>query len=307
MSTKYNQHWKTASDEELIRMIETNLMSVSNLAGLFYPTERVAGGYLVELPEALDEVPIPPTHLRHNYGLKNNKYVDDLYISSGVNDVRSIREFLDEDGFDLSGDRILEFGCSAGRVLRHFNEEAKTAEVWGVDIHAEAIHWAQAHLQDFNFAVTTTAPHLPFEDNYFGVIFATSVFTHIGELDDAWLLELRRITRPGGRLYVTISDDNTLNVLRTDYPEHASNQHVDDFDAATGVLSKPYLQFVTRSTPWLQRVIYNRDRWVKKTSKWLEPRIVKTNASGWQSAVLFAKRDSYATKGVVERGGWKQE
>ena len=49
-----------------------------------------------------------------------------------------------------------------------------------------------------NFATVTTAPHLPFADGYFDFAYCSSVFTHISDLADAWLLELRRIVRSGG-------------------------------------------------------------------------------------------------------------
>jgi hypothetical protein len=47
----------------------------------------------------------------------------------------------------------------------------------------------------------------------FDFIFAGSVFTHIADLDDAWLLELGRILSPGGRLYVTVMDNYTLELM----------------------------------------------------------------------------------------------
>ena len=37
------------------------------------------------------------------------------------------------------------------------------------------------------------------------------MFTHIGQLEEAWLLELRRITRPGGMLYLTVQNDASWN------------------------------------------------------------------------------------------------
>ena len=258
-----------------IRGLETELMNVRNLVGTFYPEDRSANGFVIlqasaeELAKPIAER-IPPTALRHYYGFKDGKYHDDLYLKSGRQDAATIRKIVTEDGFQLKGERILEFGCSAGRILRNFEEEAKAGEAWGVDLHSAAIHWAQTHLTPFNFFTNTTAPHLPFESNHFGLIFAGSVWTHIGEMDDAWLLEIRRVLRPGGRAYITISDTNTLAEVKRLSPDHASNQHVQDLDDATGMMSKDYVQFVTRTTPWLQRVVYNREQWVKRISKWMD-------------------------------------
>ena len=41
--------------------------------------------------------------------------------------------------------RVLDFGCGAGRTLRHFLAEADSAEIWGVDIDAESVAWLQAY------------------------------------------------------------------------------------------------------------------------------------------------------------------
>ena len=53
------------------------------------------------------------------------------------------------------------------------------------------------------------APPLPLPDAHFDVVTAFSVFTHIDELDSPWLLELRRILKPGGLLDATIHDETT--------------------------------------------------------------------------------------------------
>lgn len=291
-----NERWKLEADSAFIHKLESNLMSVSNLVGLYYPEPRQAGGYVVfqatpeELAKPLSER-IPPTPLRHYYGYKDGRWQDDLYISTGLNDTRAMRAILADDGFTIIGERIMDFGCASGRLLRHFEKEAMEAEAWGVDLHSPGIHWAQAHLSPpFHFFTNSTNPHLPFNDNYFGLIFAGSVWTHIGELDDAWLLEMRRILRPGGRIYITISDQNTLEEIKRTNPTHPSNEHTAELDAATGMLSKDYVQFVTRSTPWLQRSVYNREAWLRKISGWFDVRKAKPNAYGWQTGILLAKR-----------------
>jgi len=278
------------------REMENLLMNATNLAGTYYPEDRDKSGFaLYAMTEADRARPlaerVPPKALRHYYGFKDGKYHDDLYLRGGFGDIRTLRKVLAEDGFDQMGERIMEFGCSGGRMMRHLDAESAVNEVWGVDLHSAAIHWAQAHLSPpFHFMTNTTAPHLPFEDNSFGLIFAGSVWTHIGELDDAWLLEMRRILRPGGRLYLTISDENTLAEVARLSPDHPSNGHVAELDAATGMLSKDWVAFVTRTTPWLQRVIYRREVWLARIGRWMEVRQARPNAYGWQTGVLLAKR-----------------
>jgi SAM-dependent methyltransferase len=283
-----------------LRDLETLLMSARNLAGLYYPEARTEAGFALYAmsPEAA-ALPladrIPPTELRHYYGYKDGQWRDDLYLSSGRADVRAMKAILTEDGFDAMGGRILEFGCSAGRMLRHLEPEARkgeggAGEVWGVDLHAAAIHWAQAHLSPpFHFLTNTTQPHLPFEDRYFDLIYAGSVWTHIGELGDAWLLEMRRLLRPGGRLYLTLSDEDTLAEVARTAPDHPSNGHVAALDAETGMLGRDWTAFVTRTTPWLQRCVYRREAWLDRVGRWMEVRIVRPRAYGWQTGVLLGK------------------
>lgn len=280
-----------------LRDLETLLMSAGNIAGLYYPEARTEAGFaLYAMTPDMAALPladrIPPTSLRHYYGYKDGAWHDDLYLSSGASDVRGMRGILARDGFDPMGGRILEFGCSAGRMLRHMEAEARAGEVWGADLHAAAIHWAQAHLTPpFQFLTNTTQPHLPFEDRYFDLIFAGSVWTHIGELGDAWLLEMRRLLRPGGRLYITISDQDTLAEVARTAPDHPSNGHVAALDAETGMLGADWTAFVTRATPWLQRCVYRREAWLARVGAWMEVRIVRPGAYGWQTGVLLAKRD----------------
>ena len=290
------ERFRQSMGSDDIRGLENLLMNATNLAGTYYPEDRSQNGFALYAMRAEDRARalaerVPPTPLRHYYGYKDGKYHDDLYLKSGAADIRSMQTILKEDGFDPMGANILEFGCSGGRMLRHLATEAQAAEVWGVDLHSAAIHWAQAHLSPpFHFFTNTTAPHLPFEDNSFGLVFAGSVWTHIGELDDAWLLEMRRILRPGGRLYITISDETTLTEVARLQPDHPSNAHVAELDAATGMLSQDWVAFVTRTTPWLQRVIYRREAWLARIGRWMEVRIARPNAYGWQTGVLLAKR-----------------
>jgi len=294
--TRLNQErFREAVSPEEARRFEHLLMNVTNLAGTYYPEGRDQAGYaLYAMSEEERAKPVadrlPPWALRHYYGVKDNKYSDELYLQQGRNDMTGMRRVLEADGFDMMGEKIMEFGCSGGRLMRHLEAEARANEVWGVDLHSAAIHWAQAHLSPpFHFMTNTTAPHLPFEDNTFGLIFAGSVWTHIGELDDAWLLEMRRILRPGGRLYITISDENTLAEVKRTRPEHPSNGHVAELDAATGMLSKDWVAFVTRTTPWLQRVVYQREAWLARIGRWMDVRIAKPNAYGWQTGILLGK------------------
>jgi SAM-dependent methyltransferase len=155
--------------------------------------------------------PIPPDHLRRyiTYG-----ETPELFLNSGKEHVDEMKHILSNSDFLIEhSNRILDFGCGAGRMIRWLGDSVERCEVWGADIQAEHIIWCQQHLSPpFKFVTVTTAPHLPFEDRYFDLIYCASVFTHIDDLADAWLLELKRILQLGGRLYITIHDKHSMQI-----------------------------------------------------------------------------------------------
>lgn len=110
--------------------------------------------------------------------------------------------------------RLLDFGCASGRFLRHASVfGGEKYDVWGCDFAVENINWNKRHFPaSIKTFLNNASPHLPFPDNYFDVVTAFSVFTHIDHFEDAWLLELRRVTQPGGLLYLTAQNDAMWNI-----------------------------------------------------------------------------------------------
>jgi len=136
---------------------------------------------------------IPPQELWMGYGKTAEEH-----LSSGEVDISTMLQLLNDSGYGVDRlHRILDWGCGAGRMIRWLKNIATTGEVWGADISSAHIFWCKRYLSPpFNFFTTTTIPHLPFEDRYFDFIYARSVFTHVDDLAEAWLLELRRILQP---------------------------------------------------------------------------------------------------------------
>jgi ubiquinone/menaquinone biosynthesis C-methylase UbiE len=142
-------------------------------------------------------------------------WTDARYSAHGGKQVAAMLALVEASGLAFrDGDRILDLGCGPGRMIRHLRPLAERCEIWGLDIDAEAILWCQSHLSPpFHFATTTKVPHLPFADGSVRFVYCGSLFTHIDDLADAWLLELRRILAPDGRLYLTLHDDRTVELL----------------------------------------------------------------------------------------------
>jgi SAM-dependent methyltransferase len=103
-------------------------------------------------------------------------------------------------------ERILDFGCGCGRVVRHLSKLAETSSLHGCDVDAEAVVWSSTHLPFARFTRNEGWPPTSYDDGMFDLVVNHSVFTHLPEdYQDAWLAELQRIVRPGGILVLSVS------------------------------------------------------------------------------------------------------
>jgi SAM-dependent methyltransferase len=154
-----------------------------------------------------DVAPLPTPEDRGGY--HGQRHFD--FWLSGLADHLRIIDAAARVGVTLAaGDRVLDFGCGSGRVLRHFLAQRPELEAWGVDANPAAVEWIASNLSPAAKVFrTTTFPHLPLPDASFKVAFALAVFSHLDELDIAQLLELRRCLVPGGIAYVSVQTDAT--------------------------------------------------------------------------------------------------
>lgn len=244
-----------------------------------------------ELADVADDgLPLPPKRLWQRWGL-----TPESYLEGGRRDVSAMLDAIAEADGDPNPERILDFGCAEGRMLRFLHDGAGR-ELWGVDINADRIVWAQQHLSPpLRLAVTTTAPHLPFMDAYFDLVYAVSVFTHIAELADAWFLEVLRVVRPGGHVYLTIHDEHSVDVLlsraRAEGTQPEMVELLTDFDARTHTLDHDWLYFAIHADPGAQ-VFYRGDDLVRRWSLLADLRSRKLEAIGYQTSLVFRKRRS---------------
>jgi SAM-dependent methyltransferase len=157
--------------------------------------------------------PLPPLALATRVGHVPTGDPYEVFEQVGA-EVRTRMEPLLPPGWTFDGKRVLDFGCGSARVLRHFLGEAQRAEFWGCDIDGPSIAWIQANLSPpLHCFRNDLAPPLALDGDTFDLVYATSVFTHIGELWSAWLLELHRILRPGGILIATFLGEGMWEAL----------------------------------------------------------------------------------------------
>lgn len=103
-----------------------------------------------------------------------------------------------------AGQRVLDFGCSSGRVLSALSAWRHDVEWMGCDPNAAAAAWADAHLPHVMAFASPQEPPLDLEAGSLDLVYAISVWSHFGESQAvAWLEEMRRVVRPGGALVIT--------------------------------------------------------------------------------------------------------
>jgi SAM-dependent methyltransferase len=212
--------WRDSLKRNLRNFVKTKLDIPEAAFPIFFPYRAGARSFILpKLPapgiqDSAGRVPPKNEWISDKYG-----NTPEEYLASGKRDLQAMEDILIRAGISLADQgNILEFGCGDGRMIRWLEDLAHTREVWGVDIDAGRVFWCKQNLSPrLHFATTTTLPHLPFEDHYFGFIFAGSVFTHIDDLAAAWIAELRRILRPRGKLFITVHLKNDIPLLSGKY------------------------------------------------------------------------------------------
>jgi SAM-dependent methyltransferase len=179
------------------------------------------------------EIPLPPPKFRPGYSPDD----DDRYLIWGKSDHDLICKIIDSYYVQKNNLTILDFGCSSGRVLRHFLNEQKERSwnLMGIDVQAVLIEWMRRFFpKSFMVLTGSTAPHLPFMDASIDVIYGISVFTHTRYLWDTWLMEFNRVLKPGGICMQSVQCEYAWKF----YHEHKNEEWVANAHPAT-MLEKP--------------------------------------------------------------------
>jgi acetyltransferase-like isoleucine patch superfamily enzyme/SAM-dependent methyltransferase len=182
-----------------------------------------------------------------------------------------------------SFESILDFGCGCGRMLLWMEELGRAQMLHGTDIDAEAIAWCREHIPYAKLSVNAGDPPLPFADGAFDLIFNHSVFTHIDERrQDAWLAELRRVTRPGGFVILSTHGEVALGDDPYGIRERLEKEGIVFIDGVLGSdFPLPEWYQNTYHAPW-----YVFERW----GQWFKIRgYVPGGALGLQDHILLER------------------
>jgi 2-polyprenyl-6-hydroxyphenyl methylase/3-demethylubiquinone-9 3-methyltransferase len=123
-----------------------------------------------------------------------------------------------------AGDRVLDVGCGEGRFAAELARDG--AAVVGIDVAEEPLRRArQLHPQlDLRVVDGDGAWDLP--DASFDVVWAGEVIEHVADTA-AWLSEVRRVLRSGGRLLLSTPANGRLAMLRLTLSRRALAEHFD--------------------------------------------------------------------------------
>lgn len=257
--------------------------------GMIYDTRNNATEFVIPKVVATGQTrcrlgfPVPPEKLRLGYGGDETGY-----LAGGEADAQALAAWLGETGFELGpAGRVLDFGCAAGRVTRWLGTLWSSAEVWGVDIDAERIIWAKLNLGTLGrFVMNTKVPSLPFEDRYFRFVSAYSVFTHIDDLADMWLLELRRVLDVGGRAIVTIMDNSTIALMEEKYSHYELPKRLKKYRSYYAGRDFSMFSITRDSVP---DVWYDTEYFYRSAGRAFNVLGTKPGFHGWQTGILLEK------------------
>ncbi len=166
---------------------------------------------------AKDRLPIPSAADREGC----NSGSDFDYWLGGLDDYLKVMNVARQ--YAVEPRSVLDFGCSTGRLVRHYVAQTEVPEIWGSDINARHIRWLSEYLPERVKPIANHClPTLPIRDNSVDIVTAFSVFTHIDTFETCWLAELARILRDDGLAYITVHNEDTWNLLghQIDNPEN---------------------------------------------------------------------------------------
>ena len=123
------------------------------------------------------------------------------------------------DHFDLpSHARVLELGCGPAKLwTENADRIPQTWEVTLSDFSEGMLTEAKRNVRDFNGSFSfrqLDAQDIPFDDDAFDAVVANHMLYHVPDIPKA-LAEVRRVLKPGGRLYAATNGVGHLKELKS--------------------------------------------------------------------------------------------
>jgi SAM-dependent methyltransferase len=76
--------------------------------------------------------------------------------------------------------------------------------MWRCEVHAECARWCHENIDFAQIAHNGIDPPLPYDDQQFDLVYASSVYTHLSlDMQFRWAWEIHRVLQPGGVAFIT--------------------------------------------------------------------------------------------------------
>jgi SAM-dependent methyltransferase len=240
-----------------------------------------------------DTAPLPATANREGYYGPHHF----SYWASGLEDARNVLDAADKYGVNVKS--FFDLGCASGRVIRHIPHIRPGAKAIGCDINRLHVEWCNTYLPEtVSVFQNHSIPSLPLETASVDVASAFSVFTHIEAFETTWLMELKRILRPGGIAWITVHTEHTLADMNPNWPlwkpvmNHPSmkGRAEDDRDFPGGRLTVRWNTDRSYSSNVFYKEAYLRSHW----SRIFEVLELRRRFPRFQDVLILRKRPDEA-------------
>jgi SAM-dependent methyltransferase len=161
-----------------------------------------------------DRVALPPQELIARVGDDPGDTLGEYHAIGGRH--REVLEGYLPPGWEWTDKTYLDWGAGAGRLVRHFLAEAEHNRIIGADIHEPSVQWIRDHLAPVEGLLVHEEPGIELEDDSVDFVSGFSVMTHITDYWAGWLLEIRRVLRPGGLALLSFCGEAMIPVLLDD-------------------------------------------------------------------------------------------
>lgn len=143
------------------------------------------------------DVPFPPPSLMERIALSTDEV---YFLATGIHGANDLLACTEVEKVRT----VLDWGCGCGRLTRHVMDRLPHAELHGVDIDEECITWLRDNQPRGSFHLCRADEPLSFDEGFFDLILATSMFTQISiAQQEKWIPELARVLAPDGTLLAT--------------------------------------------------------------------------------------------------------
>lgn len=221
------------------------------------------------------DVPLPPDYLIY----ESHAISYDSYYNSGKKDAEYVTSLFKK-YVTLKEIAILDWGCGPGRIIRHLPEVVGNGcTYYGTDYNEKSIAWCAKNLPGINFNKNELTASLPYEDNFFSVIYGLSIFTHLSEaMHYAWFAELYRVLKPGGIMLLTTQGNvYKTKLTKTELVQYEKGelvvrgQVIEGHRMYSAFQPKPFMDQLFKEVEVLEHIEmpvqgnwYPQDKWIVK-------------------------------------------